>query len=384
MQDIAVWLESDDEYADASTVISVVEIDVVRIFRQLYPLTRMQKVRFKVVRSARMAAVLGRDILDELDRQDYDSPDPLQTDIDYDERTDIDNLLEAAFDRGVLAGLPKLYVAKYRELVFREYYRVFRLRLGKDTPAHFKPMRVHTIPGLTMRQGYKIKFNNLAPEALQQLKKQLQLNKAMGVISDDVPTGAVLHSLLTVKKPGGGLRWVVTCVTANDVTVAFYHYAVDNAERLQQVMRGAKFYWLADLTKGYWQIALAPESQWMFCFATPWGAYKYLRAPMGSKATGPYFDKCMAAMLEGADLLHKGVVMVHDDHAGYSDVIYDDDPNGRSHFHLLRRYLKACAEMNVVISPKKFEVFQTAVDIAGFLHSNGGPAALSTTVSSHC
>ena len=159
-----------------------------------------------------------------------------------------------------------------------------------------------------------------------------------------------------MKKPDGSLRWVITAITANDITIDFYHYQADNADELQSIMQGAKHYWVADLTKGYWQIRLAEDSQWLFCFATPFGAYKYLRAPMGSKATAPYFDKCMSGMLEGADLLRKGVVMIHDDHAGYASHIYDEDPNGRSHYHLLRRYLKLCAELNVFISPKKFEV----------------------------
>ena len=137
-------------------------------------------------------------------------------------------------------------------------------------------------------------------------------------------------------------------------------------------MKGAKHYWVADLTKGYWQVRLAEDSQWLFCFATPFGPYKYLRAPMGSKATTPYFDKCMAGMLEGAGLLRKGFIMIHDDHAGYAERIYDDDPEGRSHYHLLRRYLKLCAELNVRISPKKFEVYLTKPDIAGHEHADGG------------
>ena len=109
-------------------------------------------------------------------------------------------------------------------------------------------------------------------------------------------------------------------------------------------MHGAKYFWLADLTKGFWQIMLHPESRWLFCFATPFRAKQYLRAPMGSKATAPFFDMCLAKVLDAAGLLRKGVEMVHDDHAGFASTIYDDDPKGRSHFHLLRRYLQVCSQ----------------------------------------
>ena len=43
----------------------------------------------------------------------------------------------------------------------------------------------------------------------------------MGVVSDDVPAGAVLHNLLTLNKTRGGKRWVITAITANNITVDF-------------------------------------------------------------------------------------------------------------------------------------------------------------------
>ena len=109
-------------------------------------------------------------------------------------------------DRGILAGLPAKYVHKYRDLIFKEYFRVLRLRLGKDSPAHFKPMSVKTIPGATLRKGYSINLSDLDKDSLDALEKQLKRNKSMGVVSDDVPAGAVLHSLLTLNKTGGGKR----------------------------------------------------------------------------------------------------------------------------------------------------------------------------------
>ena len=93
---------------------------------------------------------------------------------------------------------------------------------------------------------------------------------------------------------------------------------------------------------------------------------------MGCKVTAQYFDMCLHHMLQDAGLLHKGVEQVHDDHGGGAKVIYDDDPEGRSHFHLLRRYLKACSERRVRISPKKLVLFDTQVDLGGVLHMEGG------------
>ena len=93
---------------------------------------------------------------------------------------------------------------------------------------------------------------------------------------------------------------------------------------------------------------------------------------MGSKATAPYFDRCMAQMLNAAGLLRHGVEMVHDDHAGHAAVIYDSDPQGRSHYHLLRRYLQACSERRVRLSPKKLTVFCRSLEFGGVTHRDGG------------
>ena len=117
-------MTSEDEFADATTVRKIVSIDVVRVLREVFPLRRIRNAKFKVIQSTHMRAVLGQDILNELDKQDYDMPCPLQSDIEYDEEEEVKNYLEAAMDRGILAGLPAKLVDKYRDLIFKEYFRV--------------------------------------------------------------------------------------------------------------------------------------------------------------------------------------------------------------------------------------------------------------------
>ena len=232
-------------------------------------------------------------------------------------------------------------------------------------------MEVKTYPGAKLRKGYKISFDKLTHEQLEALHKELETNQSMGVIGD-APLDSVLHSLLTLQKKGGGSRWVITCITANDITVDYWWHQPYNATSLQQRMLGAKYFWLADLAKGYWQVQLHENSRWLYCFATPWGPKQYLRAPMGGKATAPHFDMCCHRVLDSAGLLHKGVEMIHDDHTGHASVIYDEDPDGRSHYHLLRRYLKMCAQHRLRISPKKFVLFCKTPDVGGHLHGGGG------------
>ena len=88
-QEIADWMTSEDEFADATTVRKVVSIDVIRVLREVFPSRRIHNAKFKVIQSAHMRAVLGQDILNELDKQDYDLPCPLQSDIEYDEQEEV-------------------------------------------------------------------------------------------------------------------------------------------------------------------------------------------------------------------------------------------------------------------------------------------------------
>ena len=287
------------------------------------------------------------------------------------ERAAVTNFLEAAFDQARLNGLPKRHWKRYRKLIFVTYFHVFRTRLGREAPALLPAMKVEVYPGAELKQGYKISFDKLTAPQLEQMRVELDRNKDMGVLGD-APLGAILHAMLTILKQDGSMRWVIACMTANDIIRPMWWDQPDNATSQQQRMRGAKYYWLADMLKGYWQLELHPDSRWLFCFATPWGPMMYLRAPMGCKITAPWFCMCMARVLDAAGLLHRGVEMIQDDHGGHADVIYDDDPNGRSHYHLLRRYLKVCAQHRLRISPKKFTLFAREADIGGALHKEGG------------
>ena len=123
------------------------------------------------------------------------------------------------------------------------------MRLGKEAPANFKPMYVQTLPGAELKQGYRIPMD-LNEEDMAELKKQLDLNRAMGVLGK-AEMHDVLHSLLTITKPNGGKRWVVTCITANDITVVLRADSIDNLREMQKRLKGAKYFWVGDMVHGY-------------------------------------------------------------------------------------------------------------------------------------
>ena len=142
--------------------------------------------------------------------------------------------------------------------------RLCRVEFSGASPitAILPALRVKTIPGAKMRQGYKIGFDKLNNAQLNRMHDELKRNRSMGVIGD-APLNSTLHSLLTLVKPDGSERWVITCVTANDIdiTIDFWWDQPDNHTSQQQRLHGAKYFWLTDMLKGYWQIRLHDDSQ---------------------------------------------------------------------------------------------------------------------------
>ena len=63
-------------------------------------------------------------------------------------------------------------------------------------------------------------------------------------------------------------------------------------------MAGAKYFTTLDLTKGYHQMQLDPESKEITTFTSPKGLYQWLVLPMGMKMSGAVFQRLMDDLLE--------------------------------------------------------------------------------------
>ena len=64
-----------------------------------------------------------------------------------------------------------------------------------------------------------------------------------------------------------------------------------------------------DALWGYWQVPLAPESQLLTTFITPWGRHKYLRSPMGLRSAGDEYDRRGDVALSGIEQNEKAMTI---------------------------------------------------------------------------
>ena len=112
----------------------------------------------------------------------------------------------------------------------------------------------------------------------------------------------------------------------------------------------AKFFTVIDALKGYHQCPLDRQSQLLTTFITPFGRYKYLRAPYGLSSIAEHYDRRMAEAFEGLS----GFQRVVDD-----VVVYDKDKE--SHTNRVRQFLQRCHDHNVSLNKDKLQFCQTSI-----------------------
>ena len=113
--------------------------------------------------------------------------------------------------------------------------------------------------------------------------------------------------------------------------------------------------------KGYHQCVLDSESQLLTTFITPFGRFKYLRAPYGISSISEHYDRRMAETFTGLN----GFRRIVDD-----IVIYDSD--AATHTEHVCAFLKRCADKNIALNLAKCKFHQTKVTFAGFILSADG------------
>ena len=93
----------------------------------------------------------------------------------------------------------------------------------------------------------------------------------------------------------------------------------------------------------------------MTTFITPFGRYKYLRAPYGISSISEHYNRRMDEAFASLDDFRKRVDDV---------IIFDSDP--LKHVHHVRQALRCCQEKNISLNREKFQFCQQQARFAGF------------------
>ena len=113
------------------------------------------------------------------------------------------------------------------------------------------------------------------------------------------------HPLTFVPKSSGGLRACCDLRQLNKFVQRPTYPCPTHRDVVARIDTGSCYFTKMDTLWGYWQVPLAPESQLLTTFITPWGRYKYLRAPMGLRSAGDEYDRRGDIALSGIEQIGK-------------------------------------------------------------------------------
>jgi hypothetical protein len=119
-----------------------------------------------------------------------------------------------------------------------------------------------------------------------------------------------------------------------------------------------------DLTAGYHQAPLDEASRAYTAFRTIHGLYKWTRVPMGTKGSGPYFQRVIATqVLDGLIYLICEL---------YIDDVLIDGADEDTFVNNVRQVFARFRKHKIIVNPKKTQLGLEEVEYVGHLVSHKG------------
>ena len=171
--------------------------------------------------------------------------------------------------RCVLKDLVRRYPDVFTDMPGETDVIQHQIRLTDDTPIRYKPYP---------------------------LRNEEDTMLDMGVVRPS--TSLYASHIIMVKKKDGSNRVCVDFPKLNKITEVDPE-PMTTAEDLFRRLSGKKYLSKIDLTKGYWQIPVAPEDVHKTAFVTPDGQYEFTRMLFGMVNSGATLVRGLRKILEG-------------------------------------------------------------------------------------
>ena len=243
-----------------------------------------------------------------------------------------------------------------KESLIKEFPRVF------DGVIRTMPGETYKIELMDNAQPFCVNAPRTVPLPLQdKLKAELDLLEQQGIIErQQKPTAWCAPIVVAPKKNSEKIRLCVDFTRLNRFVVRERYMSNTPAEAVLNI-KGPSYFSVFDAVKGYHQCELDEDSQDVTTFITPFGRYKFKRAPYGVCSISEHYNRRMDECLEGIEDL----VKIVDDCAIYSKT-------EEEHRVKVRQFLRKCQEKGISLNPEKMQVCQKKVHFGGFdLTPNG-------------
>ena len=188
------------------------------------------------------------------------------------------------------------------------------------------------------------------------VRADLLRDEALGVI-EKVPFGEPVtwcHRMVVTRKPDGSPRRTVDLSPLNKHCKRETFASESPFQIVRRIPKG-RWKTVTDAWNGYHGVPLEPADRHLTTFVTPWGRYRYRRAPQGFVSSGDAYNRRYDAIL--ADF--------HDKERATDDLCHHDD-DLESHWWRTIDLLITLGKAGMVLNASKFQFCGRVVDFAGF------------------
>ena len=213
--------------------------------------------------------------------------------------------------------------------------------------------------GIKLKENERLKSKPYPiPHSLRDtVREEVKTMLSLGVIEPS--ESPIASPIVLVKKPDGSNRFCVDYRKLNKVTV-FDAEPIPDQEELFTKVTHAKFFTKIDLSKGYWQVPMSPESKPLTAFLTPDGLFQFTVMPFGLVNAPASFSRIMRRLLNGLD----GVVNYIDDILVYSTT-------WEQHIATLTEVLNRLRTSKLTARPSKCFIGHTSIEFLGHVIEEG-------------
>ena len=216
------------------------------------------------------------------------------------------------------------------------------------------PIEIHIDPDATPKTCHTPA--NIPIHWHQQVYEDLLRDEALGVI-ERVPYGEPVtwcHRMVVTRKHDGSPRRTVDLSPLNKYCMR-ETFATESPFHLARRVPRDTWKTVTDAWNGFHSVPLRDSDRHLTTFITPFGLWRYTRAPQGFLSSGDGYNRRFDAVLMEFERKERCV----DDTVHY-------DSNLEDHWWRTIDFLTRVGQAGIVLNPDKFQFAQQTVDFAGF------------------
>ena len=257
-----------------------------------------------------------------------------------------------AVDTATVAAQQKHLTPQQRDDLAHLLSKFKRLFSGKLGTYPHRKMDLQLVPDGRKKLRYQRPYP-VAHAHREVFKHELDRLVEIGVLS---PTGASYCAAPTfiIPKKDGRVRWVSDFRELNSV-IERKVYPLPKIADIFKKRSGYKYFTKLDVSMQYYTFELTEEAKELCVISTPFGLYRYNRAPMGVKQSPDFAQQAMEETLRGIDSIDT-----------YLDDVGCFDTSWEAHLKTLELTLSRLQEANFTINPLKCEWAVKETDWLGY------------------